>query len=53
MRKSELADQIACGFIHGYGHEVKWEVVEEPLRLLPDTIAAVADAWERWLATLR
>lgn len=40
-------------FFHGYGHEVKWEVVEEPLRLLPDTIAAVADAWERWLGSLR
>ena len=38
-------------FFHGYGHEVKWEIAEEPLRLLPETVAALADVWEHWLTT--
>ena len=36
-------------FAHGYGHEVTWEVVEEPLRLLPSTVASLVSVWESWL----
>lgn len=36
-------------FVHGYGHEVNWEIVDEPLRLIPDTVAALAQVWEQWL----
>lgn len=40
-------------FIHGYGFGIDWEVVEEPLRLLPETINALQDAWNLWLESLR
>jgi hypothetical protein len=36
-------------FAHGYGHEVHWEIVAEPLRLLPQTIERLAMLWEQWL----
>jgi len=36
-------------FSHGYGFEVNWEIAEEPLRLLPDTVAIIADVWRRWI----
>ena len=36
-------------FIHGYGHEVKWEIVDEPLRLLPETLHILSEIWLRWL----
>jgi hypothetical protein len=36
-------------FVHGYGHEVIWEIVDEPLRLLPETIAILREVWSRWL----
>ena len=36
-------------FVHGYGHEVLWDIVDEPLRLLPETIAILREAWLRWL----
>lgn len=39
-------------FIHNYGHEVKWEMVEEPLRLLPETISILSELWEKWLESL-
>ena len=39
-------------FIHGYAFEPVWEMVEEPLRLMPETISALVDVWERWLAEL-
>ncbi len=39
-------------FIHGYGFELDWEVVEEPLRLLPETVDALIDVWKLWLDSL-
>ena len=36
-------------FVHGYGHEVLWDIVDEPLRLLPETIAILRETWLRWL----
>jgi hypothetical protein len=36
-------------FVHGYGHEVKWEIVDEPLRLLPETVVILREVWLRWL----
>lgn len=36
-------------FVHGYGHEVKWEIVDEPLRLLPETVGILREVWLRWL----
>ncbi|HOC70685.1 MAG TPA: hypothetical protein PKO23_17905 [Candidatus Hydrogenedentes bacterium] len=39
-------------FIHGYGFELDWEVVEEPLRLLPETIDALRVTWNLWLDSL-
>ena len=29
--------------------EVKWEIVEEPLRLLPETVAILREVLLRWL----
>ncbi len=37
-------------FVHGYGFELKWEIVEEPLRLLSDTINRLTECWEEWLS---
>jgi len=39
-------------FLHGYGHEVKWEIIEEPLRLLPETVNALQPVWNKWLQNL-
>lgn len=39
-------------FIHGYGFELSWEAIEEPLRLLPETIEILCVAWQKWLDTL-
>ena len=40
-------------FVHGYGHEVHWEMIVEPLKALPEMIRTLADIWERWLVSLR
>jgi len=37
-------------FIHGYGHELSWEIVQEPLEGLPAMAEGLAQAWEKWLA---
>ncbi len=34
---------------HGYGHQVRWEIVEEPLRLLPKTVLELEEVWNEWL----
>jgi hypothetical protein len=39
-------------FAHGYGHQVSWEIVEEPLRLLPDTIHHLGEVWSEWVRQL-
>lgn len=39
-------------FAHGYGHEIDWPIVEEPLRLLPETVERLTEIWERWLETV-
>jgi uncharacterized protein YutE (UPF0331/DUF86 family) len=39
-------------FVHGYGFQVSWRLVEEPLRLLPDTVSVLATVWRNWLAAL-
>ncbi|OGJ90028.1 MAG: hypothetical protein A2268_12670 [Candidatus Raymondbacteria bacterium RifOxyA12_full_50_37] len=39
-------------FIHGYGHKIQWELVEEPLRLIPDTVAILKKVWQEWLLNL-
>jgi uncharacterized protein YutE (UPF0331/DUF86 family) len=36
-------------FVHGYGHEVRWEIVDEPLRLLPETVATLCRIWSCWI----
>lgn len=36
-------------FVHGYGHEVLWDIVDEPLHLLPETIAILREVWLHWL----
>ncbi len=36
-------------FIHGYGFEVLWEKVDEPLRLLPQTVEILCGLWLEWL----
>lgn len=39
-------------FFHGYGHEVSWDIVEEPLRLIPETVGIITDLWIQWLSDL-
>jgi uncharacterized protein YutE (UPF0331/DUF86 family) len=39
-------------FVHGYGFEVSWNLVEEPLRLLPDTVGVLAATWRAWVEKL-
>lgn len=39
-------------FIHGYGFDVTWPMVEEPLLLLPDTVALLDRVWRSWLDTV-
>jgi hypothetical protein len=39
-------------FSHGYGHEVNWDIVREPLRLLPETVGVLAATWRAWVAKL-
>lgn len=36
-------------FVHGYGFEVEWGKVEEPLRLLPETVELLTLVWLKWL----
>ena len=36
-------------FIHGYGFQVSWKMVAEPLRLLPETVDSLAEVWIAWL----
>jgi hypothetical protein len=39
-------------FVHGYGLELTWDMVEEPLRLLPQTVEVLTDIWAKWLSRL-
>jgi hypothetical protein len=39
-------------FVHGYGFETKWEMVEEPLKLIPETVTALKSVWESWISAL-
>ena len=39
-------------FIHSYGFEIPWEIVEEPLDMIPETVAEIKAIWEDWLSTL-
>lgn len=39
-------------FVHGYGWQMRWELVEEPLRLLPETVRQISEVWDIWLASL-
>jgi len=54
----ELADRLRKylrfrhRFTHGYGYEVAWELVEEPLRLLPETVQVLGQLWRTWLSAL-
>jgi hypothetical protein len=36
-------------FTHGYGYEVSWALVEEPLQLLPETMQILDELWRRWV----
>jgi hypothetical protein len=38
--------------MHGYGHEINWEIIDEPLKLLPETVSLLADIWETWIQEL-
>jgi hypothetical protein len=37
-------------FIHGYGHELVWEIVQEPLEQLPAMAEELARVWELWVS---
>jgi len=37
-------------FVHGYGFEVTWELVAEPLALLPDTVEELHRVWLNFIA---
>jgi hypothetical protein len=39
-------------FIHGYGFTVSWEMVEGPLRELPETVDVLIAVWNSWLESL-
>lgn len=39
-------------FTHGYGQEITWRMVEEPLRQIPDTVSKLTQVWTTWLANL-
>jgi len=55
---AELADRLhkyrifRHRYVHSYGFELTWETVDEPLRLLPDTIAGLTAVFERWMTAL-
>jgi len=36
-------------FVHGYGFEIEWGKVDEPLRLLPETVELLTALWLKWL----
>jgi len=36
-------------FVHGYGFEMEWEKMDEPLRLLPETVELLTSLWLKWL----
>ncbi len=36
-------------FIHGYGHELGWDMVQEPFVGLPSMAESLAQAWENWV----
>ena len=36
-------------FVHGYGFEIDWEKVNEPLCLLPETVELLGSLWLGWL----
>jgi hypothetical protein len=38
-------------FIHGYGFDVSWEMVAEPLAKIPETVALLKRIWTDWLRT--
>lgn len=40
-------------FTHGYGFEVEWANVEEPLCLLPETVELLTSLWLKWLENPR
>lgn len=39
-------------FVHGYGFVPTWEIVKEPLELIPETVAELQAVWESWLSEL-
>ena len=39
-------------FVHGYAFEVSWAMVDEPLRMLPETVDALCAVWEAWMEEL-
>jgi len=39
-------------FIHGYGQQISWGMVEEPLRSLPEMVTILSRVWNDWLSTL-
>ena len=39
-------------FIHGYGHEITWGIIEEPLAKLPELVEEISRLWETWLSEL-
>lgn len=40
-------------FVHGYGTQITWDMVEEPIRLLPETVGILAQVWRNWLQNPR
>ncbi|MCK5243451.1 hypothetical protein KAR34_13465 [bacterium] len=40
-------------FVHSYGHEIDWLIIEEPLRLLPETITVLTEVWKNWLKEVK
>jgi hypothetical protein len=39
-------------FVHGYGYDLTWSMVEEPLALIPETVQELRTVWGNWLASL-
>lgn len=39
-------------FTHGYGQDLTWSMIAEPLRLIPGTVFKLAEVWTDWLATI-
>lgn len=40
-------------FFHSYGHQVRWEIVKEPLALMKGVVDELESVWLKWLVNLK